>query len=298
MLKYVIAILTFMLLNITVSFGQKVKLKKDKVLVDKEHKFDFVEIEQESSKLKHYILKDMEGNEVLSLKDTSFYYTQLPNESSKRVAYEAYVCKAPQLGLSKLIPFNKIRKYRKQRIKDLKKTDFFKDFNLTEERFNEFVEKQGPQGVVTNLEQIDLVNTNREKNYNLTKEMFGPLLERDPSRIRVLMNPKKSKSYKIVEGSEIVAYVNLKNAGSYSHSYNVVNKDNVEIAAINIFQKSETKNLLERKKYNVVPHVFGQNKSQDNFIWFYENVGLGRISKSVNNKIEEIADYLIRQGLL
>lgn len=299
--KIIIVTLALIVTSVIILKAQKVKYKDEQVLVDKEHKFDFVKMENDENKseLEHYYLKDLGGNKILTLTDTVFYYSQLPNEKQERKAYEAYICSAPSLGLKAIMPFNKIMNYPKQRILDLKNIGFFSDFEFTEERFTQFIEKQRPEVITNRLEEIEMTNARRIKNYELTEEMFEPLMERKPSKINVFINIKNAGSFVIQEGTDIIiGEINLKEKGSNNYAYEITNHNDTVIAQVNIFQTPVTEMGVSKYRYNVKPFVFGQENSKENYKWFYNLVEKVGSQKSTSFKLERIANYLISEGLL
>jgi hypothetical protein len=292
--------IAFLLVNTELS-AQKVKYKKGQIFLDKELKFEFVEInkEENSSKLKHYVLKDLEGNTILSLRDTAFHYTQLANETSPRTAFEAYEVSVPSKGFKGVMPYIPVMNYAKQRFKDLEKIGFFKSLEFDEDNFNAFLERQGLQVLENNLKEIEDTNANRILNYEKTKEVFGPLLERDPASVSVVININEPNGYLIKEGKGLlVGKFRQMAKGTNNHSFEVINKEGVKIGEVNIFQNPTTVMGLQQYKYNLKPFILGKSNSEENYKWFYDNVGRTGVAKSTNFKLEQIAVYLVNQGMI
>jgi hypothetical protein len=290
----------------TNSEAQKVKYKNEQVLVNKEHKFDFVQIEngEPESGLKQYSLKDLEGNIVLTLTDTIFYYTKLPNETVKRKAYEAYNCSAPQLGLNAIIPFNNVMNYPKQRINDLKKVGFFKDFELTEKRFNDFVKKQGPKAIDKEFENIEKINTNRLVNYELSKEKTALLQIRVPGKVTVERNINPVKGYKnssgyiIKDGATKIGEFILVEKDSYKPSVVVMNNDKVKIAHGEIIKKPIKQMGLEKYLYSLKVLAYKNHHLEKNFKKFSTRAKSMGSQESIQEKLEKMAVFLVNEGLL
>lgn len=301
MIKIILSVITIILFVSSDLISQKVKYKKGKVLVNKEHKYNFEKLENKDSKrtLDSYILKDLNGNAVMSLTDTVFYLEQLPNETNPRIGYEAYKCESGDGNFFSVIPYVPIIGYPKQRVKDLTKVGFFANGNFNQEIFEKFIDRQYPDQVGKGIERLSELNENRINNYQSSVDLLGELLERDPHKPFVVINTKKSGDYLIKEGGQLLAKVNLREKGSHNHSYTILNHNDVKLGEINIFQNPETKNLVERMKYNVKLFALDNKNSPDSFKWFYEKVSsVGPPTSSVQTKIVNIANYLVENGFL
>ena len=216
-MKMILLVIGFLLsLAGTDILAQKVQYKKGEIYVDKELRFEFMEVNEneKTSKIKHYALKDLDGNPVFTMTDTTFYYEQLPNEISKRKAYEAYLCSAPAQVL---------------------------------------------EGVI---------------------------------------NIKEPCSYLIQEGNVLVGKINLRTEGSNNHAYEVTNHSGVIIGEVNIFQTPVTQNGLEQYRYNLKQFILGTDNAEDNYKWFYERVKSTGTVKSTNYKLEQVAVYMVNEGLI
>ena len=295
---FLLAILSMVTFSLS---AQKVKYKKGKVLVNKEHTYNFKKLKPDSpsKSLNNFVLEDLDAKVVFELKDTVFYYDQLPNEKTSRIAYEAYICSIPDMKYEALMPYNAILNYPKRKIKELKKVGFFKDSEFSKEAFDEFIKKQYPKAIEKNLESIVKINPVRVKNYELNKAKFGDLLEREPAKPSVKRNFKKSDIYFFKEGETVIATVKLTNKGSHNHAYSIINSNSEEIGAINIFQNIENKNGTEYYKYNVKHFALGEENSKESFKWFYKNLNMiDKSNPSLDEKLENIVNYLVNNGLL
>ena len=293
-------LLLILVMTASVSFGQKVKYKDGQVFVDKVHQFDFMEIDADdnTSDLKQYALKDLSGKEVLTLTDTAFYYEKLPNELVSRKAFEAYALGAPSLGMKKVMPYNPIMNYPKQRIQDLDKIGFFSDFEMTQKRFDEFLEKQYPESLKKKYEELEAANTNRKKNYALSEEKFGGLLERNPGNISVVTNIKQSNGYVIKDGETVVGEFRITDKDSYKPGVLVLNSKGEQIALGTIFRDAVTERGVPQYKYGLKLYAYGMNELEENYKWFYTNVRTGAPVESVHDKLEVMANFLINEGFM
>lgn len=280
--------------------AQKVKFKDGQVLVDKVHKYDFVKIDAKETKseLDHYILSDLEGNVILSMTDTTFYFDQLPNELSPRGAYHAYAVNAPSAGLAGVMPYNPVMGYPKQRINDLDKVGFFKDSQLDQKKFDDFLEKQNADYLKTMDAEREQTNTSRLENYNLTREKLGDLMEREPGTISVTININQKNGYVIRDGNTVVGTYLVISPDSYKPGLLVYNNVGEEIASGTIFKEPETVNGLEQYKYGLKLYAYGKNDLDENFKWFYERVKSTGTQNSISDKLEEMATFLINEGFL
>ena len=280
--------------------AQKVQFKKGQIFVDKELKFELVEVESEdkSSKLKNYFLKDLEGNDVFTMTDTSICYTQLPNERSGRPAFDAYRCAAPMAGLEGVKIFLPVMGFGKQRIKDLEKAGFFKTLAMDEATFDAFLGSKSQEYLAQKMEEVEEQNKSRLANYILTEQTYGPLLERDPKEPDVVINTASPGSYKIQEGNLDIANVNLREEGSNNNAYDIVNHNGVVIGHINIFQKPVTRGGTQQYRYNVKPFILGTGNDEENYKWFYEKAEAGEPIKSTTYRIGQVAKYLVAEGML
>ena len=298
----VITLMTGLLLTFagTSTLAQKVQYKKGKVYVDKELKFDFVEVDgkENNSKLNSYLLKDLDGKTVFAMTDTAFYYEQLPHEISKRKAYEAYNCSAPAQGLQGVIPYFPVMGYPKQRIQDLQKAGYFKTLSFDETIFQAFLDRQSPGYLAEQIEEIDAINESRMSNYTLTEAAFGPLFEREPQEPGVVINIEMPGSYLLKEGNILVGKFNLKTKGSNNHVFEVTNRAGDVIGEVNIFQTPVTQSGLQQFRYNLKPFIFGTDNAEENYRWFYERVKSTGSPESTNHRLEQVARYLVNEGLI
>lgn len=280
--------------------AQKVQFKKGQVLVDKELKYELVEVEGEgkSSNLKDYFLKDLDGNDVFTMKVTPICYAQLPNETSCRPAFQAYRCTAPAAELEGDKIYLPVMGFGKQRIKELEKAGFFKSSTMDEAAFNAFIGSKAQEYLNEKMEEVKEQDKARQANYKLTEEAFGPLLERDPKVPDVVINTASPGSFKIQEGNLDVASVNLREEGSNNTAYDIVNYNGDIIGHINIFAKPVTQNGSEKYRYNVKPFILGEGNDDENYKWFYEKAEPGTPVKSTTYKIEQVAKYLVMEGML
>jgi hypothetical protein len=280
--------------------AQKVKYDNGEIFVDKTHKFNFTESDNKEtkSKLSKHDLTDIEGNLILSMIDTTYYFEQLPNEMEPREAYHAYVLSAPQLNLNEIMPYFPVFGYAKQRVMDLKKVGFFENETINKEMFYKFLEYQNPEYLKTLNEELNQTNTNRKTNYKLTEEKIGPLLERTPGEISVIINFKQNNGYLINDGNKLVGKFLVADPQSYKPSVLVYNSLNKEIAVGEIFTQPETINGLPKYKYFLKLHVYGQNNIDKNLKWFYENARSIGGQSSITEKLENIAKFLVNEGFL
>ena len=280
--------------------AQKVKYKDGQVLVNKVHAFDFVKIDakENKSELDHYILSDLDGNVIMTMTDTTFYFDQLPNELSPRGAYHAYAINAPAAGLTGVMPYNPVMGYPKQRIGDLDKVGFFKDSQLDQTKLDGFLERQNADYLNTMDEEREETNTNRKENYNLTKEKIGALMEREPGSIAVTININQKNGYVIRDGNTVVGTYLVISPDSYKPGLLVYNSAGEEIASGTIFKEPETVNGLGQYKYGLKLYAYGKNDLDENFKWFYERVKSTGTQYSISEKLEQMATFLINEGFL
>ena len=281
-------------------YAQKVKLKDGEVLVNKVHKFNFVEIKNEKDKneLSQYVLSDLDRNVILSMTDTTFNFERLPNELEPRGAYHAYILAAPSINLKETMPYHPIMSYADRRIKDLNKVGFFKNSAMDSEIFYKFLEKQNPAYLKTMNEELVQTNSNRRDNYKLTVEKIGALVERRPGVISVTIDINRKNGYIIGDGKIFVGKYLVTGADSYKPGILVFNGSGEEIAAGNIYTEPETINGLPKYKYGLKLYAYGKNIMEKNFKWFYENVKSTGTQKSIQQKLEEMAKFLINEGFL
>ena len=291
--------IAFILLSQPDLVAQKVKYKKGKVYVNKEHRYNFNKIEDQNKTLDSYVLKNLNDTIVLSIVDTAFYLYKLPHEIGQRIGYEAYKCTAHKDNLVGVFPYSPVMGYPKQRVKDLSKVGFFSSGEFTEATFNQFIEKQYPDQISIELERLNLLNKERVINYNLSVELLDSLKERKPSTPVVTINIHKPGGFVIRESNTILAEINLITKGSNNHSYSVVNHNLVELAEINIFQNPQIISGLNQIKYNVKLLALGTDNSESNYKWFSKLLkNVGSQNPSTHSKMTEIAKYLVVNGFL
>jgi len=280
--------------------AQKVKYKKGKILVNKEHKYDLLKIKSEDKTegLDSYVLKDIDGKVLMSLNEKLFYYSQLPYEKSEKVALRAYTCEIPELGLQKSMPYHGVMGYGKQRYKDLKEVGFFKNGTFDESIFNAFIDKQRPESLKKKLDEIEKTNSLRKEYYTRTQEKIGDLEERNPRKAFITINTKRKGGYLIKQGNTIIAYINPSKKGSHSHPYTIETTESLSIAKVNIFQKPVKKNGFEYLEYNVIPEVWNEKDGKNGVKLYSEKIKAGLPSDSIEKKFQKVANFMLDHGML
>ncbi len=215
----------FLLLGLIVFnpvFSQKVKYKKDKILVDKVKKYDFIRTKKGSFiKRGNFVLKDNDGNDILIIKDTSIYYTQLPNETKPRIAYYTYLYIAPGIDKKAILPDFKTFNFRKYLTKRLKKAGFFKTDQMTDAIFEEIISKRfNIRQLKKDLSKIESINKTRLENYKATVGKFGDMVKRDPNFSIMRLD----ESLKIYDGGEVVGAFMYKRKKKGITTYNIYNR--------------------------------------------------------------------------
>lgn len=270
------------LMAMTSSFGQKVKLKKGMVLVDKQEQFKF-EKTKDGKLLKgtipHYMLSDLEGNPILVLTDTLVNFTQIPSETEPRRAYRTYVCTNPKNNKSTVVAMPRALNARKIYIKDLKDLGFFKSGEMTDEIYEGLVQKQDLEWVENWKIHLDSTNVNRVRNYELVKEKLGEPTKRKPRKISV-------SGGQIKDGLTVVGkfLMKKKGRGSYAHIYRLEDAKGKEIGQAALFVTESRGNTK----------VF----SDDVFKTFDYKTKRDGTSMTTDEKLQVLAEYLIIQGYL
>ncbi len=289
MTKYLSIFFAFVMFVSTPLYGQKVKYKKGQVSVDKKHMYNMDEEQSTDSrsKMKSYFLRDLGGNTLLSMKDTTFYLEKLPHEEVPRKGFEAYRIDAK--GLSSLIFFNPIMNYGKQRVKDLSKVGFFKKGAFDESIFNAFVEKQFPENLKKNMEEYASKNDTRAKNNQMVVEAFGSLVERAPGE--VLVRKGKGDDFEIKESGEVLATIVEGEKGTISHPYFIHNLNGDRVAIINI---RPTTNDAKNASFTV--HSTAVEGSLETLSQSGNTVGNDQMK--LIKKFKSAVEYLIDQAML
>jgi len=148
---------------------------------------------------------------------------------------------------------------------------------MTEEIYDSFVKEQDLEAIEKWNTFIAETNENRIKNAESTEGSFGPLTKRKPGSIKV-------KEGVIKDGGKEVGKFLISGKGSYSHSFEVVNKEGITIGKAALILKENsgtmrtlTNNLIEKFHYKKTKD--GKNPPND-------------------EKFTIIAKFLIEQGYL
>lgn len=289
MTKYLLVLFAFVMLVGTPLYGQKVKYKKGQVSVDKKHMYNMDEEQSKDSrsKMKSYYLRDLSGNTLLTMKDTTFYLEKLPHEEVPRKGFEAYRIDAE--GLSSLILFNPIMNYGKQRVKDLSKVEFFKKGTFDESIFNAFIERQFPENLNKTMEEYAAKNETRVKNNQLVVEAFGSLVKRAPGDVQVRKG--NSGALEIKESGEVLGTIVEGEKGKILYPYFIHNLNGDIVAIINIRSTSK-----DAKKASFTVHSKAVDGSLETL--FQSTSTVGNDEMKLTKKFQSAVEYLIDQGML
>lgn len=258
--------------------AQKVSYKKGTISVNKKAQFRVDKTKKgRLVGLSNYALRTIEGDDILTVKDTAFYLAQLPNEEEPRVSFRAYVVTAPSLDKTTIVPIIGALNFGKRLMNDLKATSFFKGDGLTEEIYNNYVKLHKSEEIPIKLSEIDSINTFRQENYKLTKKIFGPLLKRRPGNISI-------SSLTIKEGIEKIGSLKLKEKGSYASTYKVINKAGDIIGGYSIIPSEGKSN---------VRLMVDEGNWKTKRKWFYHKEGT-----TLEQMMKRMATFLVEAGYL
>lgn len=282
-LKNILSVV-FLLLFTSASYAQKIKFKKDMIQVDKKDKYEFLKTKDGSilgSDLPNFVLKDLNGNELLNFTDTTVYYAKLDNEKEQRVAYRMFICNSPMLNKRSTFPIPPTFNFRKYITGNLEDLDFFKTNEFTEKVYQSLLYKQDFNSIDKWTNHIDTTNTNRLAYSKMTSEIFSPLKERVPGQISV-------KSGVIYDGRTKLGKFSLDKKGSYAHIYYVVNHKGFTIGIVSMEQKSG--------KANFGSYAIDESgMTRKNF--FFQRNSAGQ-ELTPDKKLTQIANHIILSGLL
>ena len=260
--------------------SQKVKYKKDKIFVDKVEKYDFIRTKKGGlTSLSHFILKEINGTEVLIVTDTLLTLAKLPFEKEPKVYENLYLYIAPQINKREMIPPMMFFNQRKHIKKRLKKFDFFKTGIMTDEIFNLLITKYYDTNKLKNLLiEFDSINTVRLENYNATEEKFGAPNTRDPNW-GILHVSEKSE---VFEGGKIVGHFRSDKNSSKVSSYLIQNSNKKVIGVLRVFKK--------KNKLVIITHVNHVEKTL--------KLDLKFNADNMTKYFELTSEYLINYGYL
>ena len=271
-------------------YSQKIKFKKDKIHVDKEAKYHFTNINNgnilDINNLPNCELTDIDGNKLLSFVDTSFYYVQLPNETSPRAGFKTLACINHSSGERSPIIMPQGFHFRKLIIQDLEDMGFFKGDMSVDDMYSNLLKKlnldrMDKDMIVMVENMIEENNTKRISNYEITKEKYGDLVHRNPIDLKIF---KES----IKEDGKLLAKFKKDKSGAYAHIYKVFNHNNVQVASVPIFQKEPN--------YKVDIYALQSEESPTNFVTFQDAGGM--TPETLDQKFYKIALYLVENGFL
>lgn len=180
-------------------FAQKVKFKKDLVLIDKQEKFELVRTKKGNllaGTIAHHDFRSIDGRTLLTISDSTIHYEQLPHERSPREAYVAVVITAPMIGLTALVDRGKSINFARFMVRQLEKTGFYGADALTEAHYAELLDLLDGGRAELRLVEIENLNAQRKSRYAYRAKSVGPIAKREPVGVIV-------QNLKITEGSRI-----------------------------------------------------------------------------------------------
>lgn len=267
--------------------GQKVKIKKDLIYVDKKEEYNFVKTNNGGallSELPNFKLSDTKGNDIFLIGDTSMYYKKLPFESEPRVSYKTFTFNSTKLQKTVIVPRKATFNYRKYIVTSLDEIGFFGSGEFTESTFETLVNRQDLDKITQWDNHIELVNEQREKNYNLTVEKFGEPKSRKPGAVTIKSVPGKVEMHAVMDGKTEVGRFIVKTKGSSAHIYEMVNHEGFTIGTIALFMTGNNANV--RLYVTEEFEKFKFRKSAEG------------LDPPLNYKLNEIGTFLVRGGLL
>lgn len=228
------------------AIGQKVKFDDDVVLIDKVKKYDFIRTQKGGmTGLSNAILKDLSGNIIFEIQDTSLYYDQLPNELGKREAIFTNYLSAPGLGKKVLVPGIISYNIRKEFVKALDEFGFFKTGILDEAIFEKLVLKYKAKEFELILKDFDVTNKERFDIAKLIEKTFGPLVVREPGKASYFND-------NISDGKLNVGKFVLEGKGSYASTYKIISSNGAHVASLTIIpseSKANVRSILDERRH-------------------------------------------------
>jgi hypothetical protein len=246
--KRFFSIIIFLIISVSGLLSQKVKFDDDAVLIDKVKKYDFLRTKKGGlTGLSNAELKDLQGNMILEIKDTSLFYKRLPNELGDRVAVFTNYIKAPKLGKTVIVPEIISYNIRKDFVKALEELGFFKDDLLDEQRFEQLCKMFKSLEFVKTMSEIDTANVERFEISKIIENKFSPLLVREPGTV-------KHWNGKIQDGKKDVGKFVIVTKGSYSSTYKIIDSKGNHVADLSVIPRESRANVRfflqgERRKW-------------------------------------------------
>lgn len=243
-MKYVNLLFVLFILP-TIGFNQKIKFDDDAILIDKVKKFDFIRTKKGGlNDLTCAVLKDLNGQEIFTIKDTIFYYKRMDNETGDREAFKTHYIHAPLINRIEIVTATYAYNLRKDITKKLSEFGFFATGVLNDDIFNQLKEAYDITNMSKKVLEIDTINIIRFVNAEKTKNLFGTILKRNPGKFSIFSDHVSEDKIKI--GSFI-----QDKKGSYATTYKILNSKGNQIAFFTIIpgeNRANTVTLVDEKR--------------------------------------------------
>ncbi len=278
-----IAILLFSCFLSLSGYAQKVKYKKGTISVDKVQKYEVIKLKKKGiGNPRTFTLKEINGHDILIIKDTTLVLTQLPFEKSPRRYLLVQRVTAPQLHKTNLVPLIGALNFGKLLSKDLQKLGFFKEATLSEDIYAQYIKNHNVSEVAKILSAIDTLNKYRTENYERTVELFGEISPRTPGIISI-------SGDEILENGKTIGHFKFDKKGSYAQIYIIINQANDVIGGFTIIPSEGRANI------RMQIHEYG-SKKQAQWIRFKRDPHGSDLT--VEDKMQKAAEFLVYNGYL
>jgi hypothetical protein len=175
MIKKILLLVTIIMAGFYTSEAQKVKLSGDEVLVDKVKKFDIVHPLNKKGKddRNKMFLKDLQGQTVLEVRDSFYYYTKLYYERGNRIITPAFYFHVPSLGKSGFSLPVHVTSLKHTVIDGLEDIGFFAGGEFTNELFEKLMVELRAADLESLVAEGKSVDARRIVNAEASSKKFG-----------------------------------------------------------------------------------------------------------------------------
>lgn len=246
MLKNVVFLFSFCIANVFISQAQNVKLSGDQILIDKVKKFDIVHPLNKKGKIdrdKIYV-KDLQGNTVLEVRDSFYYYTKLYYEREVRIITPAYYFLVPSLNRSGFALPVEVSSLKHSVFSSLKDIKFFTTCLFTNELFDLMMADLRGSELENLVETGQEADKRRIINADASAKKFGQLkIRTNMKKTNMIVVAENPVLGMVIEDLHTAGTLKVKTNTNYSKVWNVLNNNDVIVATFAHIKKDNVVNV-------------------------------------------------------
>jgi hypothetical protein len=206
-------VISVVFLSLSLS-GQKIKLKKDEIQIDKVPVLKILKTYGEGfNPEKGFVLLAMTGDTVAKFEGHAAFFERLPHEEEPRTSHYFMDADFRTLGKQMRLDYTPVF-FKRYMIQVFKATKAVGKEGLIPELMDEFLGFMGVDSIQMKFDTLAAINLRRIGNAKRCTESFGEIAERKPGRI-------KYEDNFLLDGRRKVAHITVKKRTSYGTLYSI-----------------------------------------------------------------------------